>query len=514
MRRRGGAIGVALTAALTALLACGCGGGRARPAPTAASTRADSSITLVMGDITTLDPARAATAQAAQVDWTVYAGLDTYRHARGQAGTALIPALATTLPRITDAGRTYTVVLRRGLRFSDGAPVVAGDVAATVERVLRIASSPVRRVLVGVVRGAASVAAGRARTVAGITTSDATGRIAIHLTRPDGAFDAILAEPALGIVPAGTPLRTTVTDPPPGVGPYRLSDIDPGRSFTLVRNPRWRPIAGIPSARSDLDVTVSDNLRADAFAVLNDVADVDDAARAIPASVVREIRARAGDRLDETGGGPVQYVFLDAHRRPFDDRLAREAVVSGLTARALAQLGDEAVTVGCDPRAGATVSCGERARTRPTLRRAAALVRRSGTAGDHIVVWSPRSAPVREWMTCAARVLREIGYVASVRTLSDRGYRAAIATLGAHPRTGLAARSPLRHGRWAIASPDPGAVAEPVAFSGGARTVPEGAYVVAIGEARVPELMSARMDEAAAIVNPIEGLDLTSLQLR
>ena len=60
-----------------------------------------------------LDPGLDYTTQGSQVNWIVYTGLDTYRHADGAAGGQLIPGLATALPTISDGGKTYTVTLRK-----------------------------------------------------------------------------------------------------------------------------------------------------------------------------------------------------------------------------------------------------------------------------------------------------------------------------------------------------------------------------------------------------------------
>ena len=72
-----------------------------------------------------LDPGLDYTTEGAEVNWLVYTGLTTYAHASGSAGAQLIPGLAMALPVISDGGRTYTVTLRKGLVFSNGAPVVA-----------------------------------------------------------------------------------------------------------------------------------------------------------------------------------------------------------------------------------------------------------------------------------------------------------------------------------------------------------------------------------------------------
>ncbi|WP_413756120.1 ABC transporter substrate-binding protein [Streptomyces sp. MMBL 11-3] len=52
------------------------------------------------------------------------------------ADLELKPALAASLPEITDGGRTYTYKLRKGVEFSDGEPFTAEDVVFTYETIL------------------------------------------------------------------------------------------------------------------------------------------------------------------------------------------------------------------------------------------------------------------------------------------------------------------------------------------------------------------------------------------
>ena len=59
-----------------------------------------------------LDPQFGYTTQAAEPDWLACTGLVTYAHRNGTAGTKLIPGLTTSLPTVTDRGKTYTVTLR------------------------------------------------------------------------------------------------------------------------------------------------------------------------------------------------------------------------------------------------------------------------------------------------------------------------------------------------------------------------------------------------------------------
>ena len=62
--------------------------------------------------------------------YDTYLPLLTYAHASGAAGSKVVPALAESLPKVTDGGKTYTLTLRKGLKYSDGTPVKASDFAS------------------------------------------------------------------------------------------------------------------------------------------------------------------------------------------------------------------------------------------------------------------------------------------------------------------------------------------------------------------------------------------------
>lgn len=532
-----------MLALLGGLALAGCGGAASSSRP--ASSRSGP-IGMALTGIGSLDPARADTAQDTELDWVLYTGLVTYRHARGQDGTELIPGVAAALPTVTDGGRLYSMTLRRGLRFSDGRAVRASDVVATFERTIATKDSPVRPLLLPVLDGAAAYASGRARSISGLTGDDATGEVTIRLRRADPGFEALLAEPALGIVPAGTPVRGAPGHPPAGVGPYRLRDVKPGRSFTLQRNPFWAAVPGIPAGQLDIDVTLSPDRGANALAVLNDVLDVADPAQVIPARTLAEIRRQGAGRVRLVPDGrPVAYLFLDTHGAPFDDRLAREGVLEGLGALTPARAGARTLSAACEvvpmvSGARTPDGCPDPVTVGGALSSARSLIRRSGTAGASVVVFSPRTGAQRTWLGDEAAVLRSIGYQAEVVTMPDDTYRSQITALVPHPlvqkTTGrsssvgplkahhtnkdsdgpaLATASAVVGGRLAANIRVPVDNALPVAVSSDvALSRATHDHIATFAEQAVPELMSWRMNESDAVIDPVDGIDLTSLRLR
>ncbi len=61
-------------------------------------------------------------------------GLVAFQRVGGPQGAAIVPDLATSIPRPSDGGKTYTFQLRSGIRYSDGTPVRADDFRLALER--------------------------------------------------------------------------------------------------------------------------------------------------------------------------------------------------------------------------------------------------------------------------------------------------------------------------------------------------------------------------------------------
>ncbi len=503
-----------------------------------------------------LDPGFGYTTQAAEPDWLSYTGVDTYAHANGVAGTALIPGLATALPKITDGGKTYTMTLRRGLVFSNGKPVVASDFTYTIERAIKIPWGGSGQFITAQIKGATAYSTGKAKTISGITTNNSTGQIVIHLNAPYGAFDNVLAFPSVGIIPAGTPFKNEPNSPPPGVGPYMITNIVPNASFSLVKNPEWSKmnIPGIPAGHVNVNVKISSNVDANALSVLNGSADVFDWADTIPGSLLPQIKSQASDRFSQIDlGGSTYYIFLNSKAKPFNNQLAREAVVTGLSQPAMNRLGSGTLAYGCyflppaiighptapcpygDPAAGGDIA------------KAKALVKQSGEAGAPVTVWSETRSPRQQWMTYYTSYLNEIGFKATQKVIADATYFTTIGNLKLNPQTGFA--------DWNQDFPNPidfylllsgqailptnnenfGQVDDPYINAQVNKLGPvptselskyraqweavdeytaKKAYVAVFGYQTFPKFTSARINYGAAIFHPVYGWDWSSFQLK
>ena len=561
-------LAVLLLVAITALVVAACGssskssgtssGGASANTSTSSGSSggATPTINMVQGTFPqSLDPGKDYTTQGSQVNWIVYTGLTTYAHKSGPAGGQLIPGLATALPKISDGGKTYTATLRKGLKFSNGAAVKASDFIRSVERAVKIPWGGSGAFITPIIVGASAYSTGKAKTISGITSNNTTGTITIHLVKPYGPFDNVLAFPVLGLVPSSTPLAVEASNPPPGVGPYKVTNITPGQSYDVVKNPDWTPIPGIPSGHVNIDVKVSSNITSNALAVLNNTADVFDWADTIPGSLLAQIKAKASDRFQNVNlGGSTYYIFFNVTKPPFNNQLVREAVITGLDEAAMNKLSSGTLAPACFflPPAVPGHPTGACPYGNPAsggnIAKAKALIKQSGQAGTAVTVWSQTRAPRQQWMTYYTSFLNQIGLKATIKVIADANYFTTIgSSKSVDPETGFADWNQdfpnpvdfylLLDGKAILPTDNQnfGQVNDPkinaaIATLGTTPTtqlssvaskwqavdeyVAKKAYIDVFGYQTFPFFMSDRMNYAAAIKQSIYGWDFTSFQLK
>lgn len=411
---------------------------------TGASGRQGGSITVLMGTAPDyLDPQLAYTTQAVEPHWISYTGLLTYARAEGEAGTRLLPGLAEELPTISNDGRTYDFTIRRGIRYSDGTPVRATDFPYSVERMVRIPWGG-RSFVTNYVVGAQEFDEGRARRISGITANDATGRITIRLREAYGAFENVLAFPALAFVPSGTPMRNLSSDPPPGVGPYMLRDVVPNRSFSVVRNPAFADfrIPDIPLGNLDeINVRIVSNTNSEAQQVLNNQADIFDPGDTLPPALLPQIESQARDRFERKPVPSTFYFFLNTTIAPFDNERARQAVNMALDRDALVRLSSGFFEPSCFfipegivGHPDSECPYGEE----PDIEGARRIIREEGLEGARVVVWGQERSPRKEYVDYYTDMLNRIGFDAQQRIIADTVYFPTIGNERTNPQTGFA----------------------------------------------------------------------------
>jgi peptide/nickel transport system substrate-binding protein len=374
-----------------------------------------------------LDPALSYLIGGWEPMWLVYTPPLTYRRAEGEAGAELIPGVAEELPKISSDGRKYELTLRDGLSYSDGTPVKASDFEHTIKRVLNLESGGSAHFL-GIEGAEDYVAKGEADAdIPGIETDDRTGRITITLNEPDGTFSNVLATNFSGLVPAGTPFEVLTENPPPGIGPYKITESVPNRRFVLEKNARF-DIPGIPKGHLDRITTVIRGSRArQAQDVIS--GDLDYMQDPPPPDIKAEIEAKYSDRYEEHTTASTYYVFMNVRAPPFDKREVREAVNYGLDKPALARLFAGELAPGCSFLPPGVPGYEEALDVEdcpwgdpnepPDLERARRLIANAGAEGAEVTVWGDNLDPNDKVATALAEMLNEMGLDAKPRILDS-----------------------------------------------------------------------------------------------
>jgi len=372
-----------------------------------------------------MDPQLSYTQEGWTAMYDTYIPLLTYRHAGGKAGAEVIPGLAKSLPKITHGGRTYTLFLRHGLRYSNGMAVGASDFEYAVERMFRLYSGgyPFYTDIVG----ARQFLRKRSRGISGIVTNERTGRIVIHLTKPSGTFTQELALMFVAPVPSTTPFWDASSHPPPATGPYAITRSQPGAGWTYSRNPEWgahngKLIPQLPGGHVDhIDVQVTrnnekqiDGIETGTFAWMEN-----------PPSAARyaEVLKKYGGTQFRTYPDLSTYYFwMNTQKPPFDDLEVRRAVNYAVDASALQRIyadqlspAHQILPPGMPGYRRFDLYPHDMAKARRLLRQAHPRDRR-------ITVWTDNESPNYEAGLYYASVLRELGFHARLKTVGADNY--------------------------------------------------------------------------------------------
>jgi len=149
-----------------------------------------------------------------------------YPYVKGAASERITPMAATGMPRISNGGRTYTINIKRGFRFSNGQAVTAANFKRAFDRAFnQKLQSPAQSFLDDV---------SRVRT-----TGSHTLQVTLKRVAPD--FLARITMPFFSAVLMSTPLDAEVTRGPlHSAGPYYIQEWNKNTSALAVRNPFWR----------------------------------------------------------------------------------------------------------------------------------------------------------------------------------------------------------------------------------------------------------------------------------
>ena len=127
-------------------------------------------------------------------------------------------------------------------------------------------------------------------------------------------------------------------DPPPGVGPYKITESVPNRQFVLEKNENFPDLGpDIPAGKLDKITTkIIKSAQRQAQDVIS--GELDYMQDPPPADIKPEVKAKYSDRYEEHTAASTYYFFMNTRVPPFDDPKVREAVNWGVDKPALARI--------------------------------------------------------------------------------------------------------------------------------------------------------------------------------
>ncbi len=375
-----------------------------------------------------LDPQLSYTSEGWMAMYNSYVPLLTFRHASGKAGSKVIPGLARGLPRVTNGGRTYTLFLRHGLRYSNGKPVRASDFEYAIERLFKVHSggSPFYADIVG----ARGFQRKQRKEISGTSADDGSGRIVIHLSRPIGTFSEALAMPFAAPVPASTPMRAQTFSPPPATGPYAIMDVS-FDGWSYVRNPAWvsgngRLLPQLPDGHfGSIEVDVVRSAKTRLRDVLSGTLDWD--LGSPPAGRLPELQRRFGGRQFRAEPMLATYYFwMNTTKPPFDDVRVRRAANYAANPAVIAKIYDGQVVPSQQILPPDMPGYRRIELYRHSMAKARGLIAAADPPDREVTVWSIAETHDREAAAYYRSQLQKIGLRAHLKVLSQYDYFSAI----------------------------------------------------------------------------------------
>jgi peptide/nickel transport system substrate-binding protein len=372
-----------------------------------------------------MDPALSYTAEGWTAMGEVYIPLLTYKHAEGKEGSEVVPGLAKEMPKISNAGKTYTLVLRPGLKYSDGTPVKASDFPYAVERVFKTNSggSPFYTSIVGGEKFAETKSGG----IPGIKTNDKTGEIVINLVKPRGTFTNELALMFVAPVPKGTPNEDLSANPPPGTGPYKIINSQPGRGWEYERNPFWakansKAMPEYPSGHVDgAKITIIRNPQTQ----VNDIEQgkYDWMQNPPPSDRYAEVKEKyEGTQFVVRPTISTYYFWMNTTKPPFNDVKVRQAVNYAVDSAALERIYAGQIK-GTQQILPPGMPGYKKFELYPhDMTKAKEMLKEANPSDMNITVWTDTESPNNEAGEYYEGVLKEMGFNTKLKVINADNY--------------------------------------------------------------------------------------------
>ena len=432
MKKLGAVIAVLVLAALATLGLASCGGGGDTSGGGGEGQKGGTLDGTYASFPDYLDPALSYTAEGWTAMADVYIPLLTYKHANGEEGSEVIPGLAKEMPKISNGGKTYTLFLRPGLKYSDGTPVKASDFRFAVERMIQLNSggSPFYLKIVG----AEDFAKTKKGPISGIKTNDKTGEIVVDLEGPSGTFTNELGLMFVAPLPQDTPIEDLSANPPPATGPYMITKSQPGKGWDYARNPYWSKDNG--KAMPEYPEGVVDSAKM--TVIRNPETQVDDIERGTyqwmqnppPASRYAEVKEKfEGTQFRIEPTISTYYFWMNVTQPPFDDVKVRQAVNYAVDAKALERIYAGQITSTQQILPPGMPGYEQFELYPHDMAKAEELMKEANPSDTDITVWTDTESPNNEAGEYFNEILKELGFNTTLKQINADNYFTVIGNL-------------------------------------------------------------------------------------
>ena len=341
-----------LTAVVVAwLLFAGCGGDdSSSEAGSPAEGKRGGKLTMLWtDDVDNIDPGATYYQMGYMVSYATQRPLYSYRPDDGERA---VPDLAEADPQVSEDGKTVTVTIREGVRFSPpvNREVTAQDVKHAIERgFFNTVNNGYAGSYFGDLVGA-ELGARPGREIKGIETPDER-TIVFRLKRGTGGVLAgALALPLSAPVPEEYAAELDAKNPSRygqnqvATGPYMIENdasgkaigYQAGRRIHLVRNPNWDAATDYkPAYVDEIDMPQgNDDPTLASRRVLSSNGMLTGDFSPTPAILAEAVKRRR-DQLSIVPAGSARYITMNTSIEPFDDVDVRRAVIAGFDREAM-----------------------------------------------------------------------------------------------------------------------------------------------------------------------------------
>jgi peptide/nickel transport system substrate-binding protein len=250
-----------------------------------------------------------------------------------------------------------------------------------------------------------------------------------------------------GLVPGDTPFENLTKDPPPGIGPYAITESVPNRRFVLERNHRF-DIPDIPRGNLERITTliVKSRMRQAQDVIAGKLDFMSDPP---PPDIKPEIKEMYSDRYEEHLTNSTYFLFMNVRVPPFDKKQVREAVNYGVDKPALARLFAGELAPGCSFLPPGMPGYDEALDVEdcpwgnpnepPDLDKARQLIAAAGAEGADVTVWGDTLDPDDKVAEAYADMLNEMGLDAKPTILDLAVFNQTVGNAKTEAQTGVTA---------------------------------------------------------------------------